>query len=626
MYVSKQTTFVSLATLATGVSLGYAISNSPATDPVPSNAENVPPPSSYEKETGSKATISQTQQEISEIPIPEVPEMEDLNHKFEWQQSLERQLGGKPWQQAAADTEASSWSQPFFGRAAKTSFESAVGLSESATTTPARETTPIAQARRQTESANRDSESGTSETATSPSARTSQQVGIRSQPTNLAPGNRDSESGTSETATSPSVRTSQQVGIRSQPTNLAPGNRDSESGTSETATSPSVRTSQQVGIRSQPTNLAPRNNSHSPQVRAVTNADVVTQQAVPTAPQTSESQPPQLARSLVGENSSNSNRDRWQVATNPRSYPSRGTAADLQRPQQTSLQMVVASNNTNKTGDGGEGTGIPEHRASNTETASQPAEVVAPNREQISSVRSQLDQIAVPSEVSDQRRGASPGLTIAVPSGFGADRNTLYTSATYQSETRFSDQEDGAAAIGFGFGNADEAVGVELSYTVASFGNNRDFGSGGFNLKVHRRLPGDWSVAAGWNGFLNLGDGNDFEDSLYGSASKVFRLKDDINKPFSRVAVTAGIGNGQFRTEEAVDEDEEGVNPFGSVSVRVARPVSAIVEWTGQDLSLGASVTPFKNVPITITPAVRDVTGAGDEARFVLGIGMGYQF
>ncbi len=288
-------------------------------------------------------------------------------------------------------------------------------------------------------------------------------------------------------------------------------------------------------------------------------------------------------------------------------------------PRQSSQQTVATNTNDNRNN-------RTSDRTSNTETASQQSPVEVPDRQKVSSVRSQLDNIAVPSEVNRQRRGSSPGLTIAVPSGFGADRNTLYTSATYQSETRFSNKEDGAAAIGFGFGNADEAVGVELSYTMASFGRNRDFGSGGFNLKVHRRLPDDVSVAAGWNGFLNIGDDNDFEDSLYGSASKVFRLKDDINKPFSRVAVTAGIGNGQFRTEEAVDEDEEGINPFGSVSVRLARPVSAVVEWTGQDLSLGASVTPFENIPITITPAVRDVAGAGDDARFVLGIGMGYQF
>jgi hypothetical protein len=577
MYVSKQTTLVSLVMLATGVSLGYAISNSSATDPVPSQAKNTssPPPSSYNQEAASAATIAPTQkpqQQLSEIPIPEVPEMEDSGYQFEWQQSLERQLGHDPLQnQASANAEASKLAQPFFGKAPKTSFNQTMGLSEDGSASTIA-TAPLPRS---------------SSTATESAAHGSSPA---SQPQN------------SPAATSYSYSNSQQVAAGSGGT---------------TSPSYSNRNSQQVAAGN--FQSASGNNSQHPQVRSATGTTVANNQVAPTAPQMSASQQPQLARSRR-LNQGNSRQDVRQTSQ----Y--KGTAADLM-PQPSNRRAIVANNSNNSNpGVRTDSTRSRNQTPSNTETTANRGQVVAPDRQEISSVRSQLDSIAAPSEVREELRGSSPGLTIAVPSGFGADRNTLYTSATYQSETRFSDVEDGAAAIGFGFGNADEAVGVELSYTMASFGRNRDFGSGGFNLKVHRRLPGDVSVAAGWNGFLNFGDDNDFEDSLYGSASKVFRLKDDIDKPFSRVAVTAGIGNGQFRTEEAVDEDEAGVNAFGSLSVRVARPVSAIVEWTGQDLSLGASVTPFENIPITITPAVRDVAGAGDEPRFVLGVGMGYQF
>jgi hypothetical protein len=167
---------------------------------------------------------------------------------------------------------------------------------------------------------------------------------------------------------------------------------------------------------------------------------------------------------------------------------------------------------------------------------------------------------------------------------------------------------------------------VELSYALASFGTSRDFGSGGFNVKVHRRLPNDFAIAAGWNGFVNLGDGNDFEDSLYGVVSKVIRTREDINKPFSRIALTAGVGNGMFRSEDAVADDDDTIGVFGNVAVRVARPVSFIAEWSGQDLGLGLSVAPFENIPLVITPAVRDITGAGDGARFVLGTGLAFKF
>ncbi|EDX77468.1 hypothetical protein MC7420_605 [Coleofasciculus chthonoplastes PCC 7420] len=228
-------------------------------------------------------------------------------------------------------------------------------------------------------------------------------------------------------------------------------------------------------------------------------------------------------------------------------------------------------------------------------------------------------------DIQSQLR-ASPALSIVIPTAYGAHRNTGFVSATYQERTRYSDVDDGALGIGIGLGDAEKSVGVELSYALASFGSSRDFGSGGFNAKVHRRLPQGWAVAAGWNGLINLGDDNDFENSVYGVVSKIIRTREDINQPFSRVAITAGIGNGQFRTEEAVEDDNGTINVFGNVAVRVAEPVSLIAEWTGQDLGVGVSIAPFKNIPLVITPALRDIAGAGDGARFVLGAGFAFKF
>lgn len=221
---------------------------------------------------------------------------------------------------------------------------------------------------------------------------------------------------------------------------------------------------------------------------------------------------------------------------------------------------------------------------------------------------------------------ASPSLSINIPTGYGADNNTGFISATYQQRTRYANVHDGGLGIGIGLGDARKAVGVELSYTAASFGGSRDFGAGGFNAKVHRQLAPDLAVAAGWNGFLNFGGRNDFENSLYGVATKVIRTRENINSLFSRVAVTAGVGNGQFRTENAVANNSNSINVFGNVALRVAEPVSLIAEWSGQDLGVGLSVAPFKNIPLVITPAIRDIAGAGDGPRFVLGTGLAFKF
>ncbi len=249
-----------------------------------------------------------------------------------------------------------------------------------------------------------------------------------------------------------------------------------------------------------------------------------------------------------------------------------------------------------------------------------------PSPQEIQNIQNQLRNIpqTVP-EFGDIYRG-SPALTITNPSGFGADNNTGYIGVGYQSRVRYDDKPDGGIIIGAGFGDGRKSVGVEISYTLASVtSDNTEFGRGGFNLKVHRQFPGDIAVAAGWNGFLNIGD-NDFENSLYAVGTKVIRLQNDLRRPFSRLALTAGIGNGQFRSENDVERDRGTVNVFGSAALRVIEPVSLIAEWTGQDLALGASIVPFKNFPFVITPAFRDITGAGDGARFVLGAGFSFQF
>lgn len=236
-----------------------------------------------------------------------------------------------------------------------------------------------------------------------------------------------------------------------------------------------------------------------------------------------------------------------------------------------------------------------------------------------------IPRVAVPEPVDEF--AASPALSIYIPVGYGADRNTIFLSGSYQKEVRDVREDDegsvGTGGIGIGLGNADKAVGVELSYAFET--NDNPFGQGGFSGKLHRRFGQDLSAAIGWNGFLNIGR-NDFEQSKYGVITKVFRTQDSLKKPFSRVAFTVGVGDGQYRSNGAVKAGDNNVNVFGNMAVRVVRPVSLIAEWTGQDLGLGLSIAPFKNIPFVITPAVRDLVGAGDAPRFVLGAGTAIRF
>ncbi|WP_199246759.1 S-layer homology domain-containing protein [[Phormidium] sp. ETS-05] len=219
----------------------------------------------------------------------------------------------------------------------------------------------------------------------------------------------------------------------------------------------------------------------------------------------------------------------------------------------------------------------------------------------------------------------NPAISGGSPTAFGADWGFAFAGAAYQNRARYSDQEDGAISVGFGVGDKD-TVGLEIAATSFStfrqgFGQN-----GSLSFKLHHLFPKDLAVAAGIENAIEWG-GIDTELSAYGVVSKIFRLQDSAADPFSRLSLSVGVGNGRFRSEDDRIDDNDTVNVFGNVSMRVLEPMSVFADWTGQDLNLGFSVMPFRNFPIVITPALQDVTGnAGDGTRFSISVGTSYRF
>jgi hypothetical protein len=224
----------------------------------------------------------------------------------------------------------------------------------------------------------------------------------------------------------------------------------------------------------------------------------------------------------------------------------------------------------------------------------------------------------------------APSLTIFNPSGYGASDNTGYVGVDFQSRTRYTQKSDAELGVGVGVGNAKD-VALDINYTVNSLtgSGGGKTGDGGFSAKVHKQLSDDSSVAIGYNQFAKIGTSDYQSGSYYAVGTKVLATQDKLDKPFSRVAITAGVGGGVFNGFDPKfnpDVNKDSISPFASVAVRVAEPVSAIVEWTGQDLAAGLSIKPFRDVPLTLTPAFRDISGAGNGARFVMGAGYSFKF
>ncbi len=260
-----------------------------------------------------------------------------------------------------------------------------------------------------------------------------------------------------------------------------------------------------------------------------------------------------------------------------------------------------------------------------------------PSLEEIQQIQRDLRGLDIP-ESTRSRRSVYPGITISNPSGYGADGGQVYAGIGYQSRTRFSGGNtfsggvrDGTAGIGFGLGNARESIGLQLSYTAASFGGSRAPFSGGFNAKLHKQFGQGWAVAIGGEGIVNFGrlpgDGevefNDFEGTYYGVVTKTISLREDFYQPFSRLTLTGGAGSGRFRSVDQIANDDFAIGVFGSAALQVFPSTSLITEWTGQDLAVGVSIAPFPHFPIVFTPAIRDLAGEGDGTpRFVLGVGV----
>lgn len=242
--------------------------------------------------------------------------------------------------------------------------------------------------------------------------------------------------------------------------------------------------------------------------------------------------------------------------------------------------------------------------------------------------------LALPPDVEVVRTAirTSPGSSSGTPTAYGAEFGDVFFGAGYQQRTRYtkglpwSKAVDGAVFGGFGLGNPRNIVGIEATLTSFTTVRSGFFRVMSFSFKVHRALPWNLAIAGGWEDAIH-GQGTDGGSSKYGALTSYIPTREDSESPFSSITLTAGIGNGRFQSEKAFYDGKRGVNGFGSIGVRVLSPVSLLADWTGQDLMLGASIIPFVRIPLFIEPAFADVTGsAGDGARFVLAVGMNFNF
>ena len=224
-----------------------------------------------------------------------------------------------------------------------------------------------------------------------------------------------------------------------------------------------------------------------------------------------------------------------------------------------------------------------------------------------------------------ERLVALPAASIANPTAFGVDYRQGYVGISYQARTRFTDIDDAAALAGIGFGDRDRLVGVELTlHSYSTIRGGGPFETGGVGVKVHRALGTRSGVAAGVENAVSWG-GSDAGRSGYVVGTHVLFRTDAPSTTLNALALSLGVGNGRFRSEDDVVAGNEGVNVFASAGLQLIEPAALVLDWTGQDLWAGLSVTPIRHRPLVVNLGFADITRtAGDGPRFIASAAYGF--
>lgn len=235
-------------------------------------------------------------------------------------------------------------------------------------------------------------------------------------------------------------------------------------------------------------------------------------------------------------------------------------------------------------------------------------------------------KLPVPSGMMGSQMGrAQPGVAASSPIGFGPSAGDIFVGFGLQTKQPNSDDADGAISVGGGFLNPNETVGIEAVLT--SFSTIRG-GIGqrmGLSAKVHKNVNG-WGLGLGTEGIILNGDDFGTSPTLYVAATRGLTVRDAAT--FNSATINFGVGTGRFQSVDDFAAGESGLGVFFSSSLRVNEWSSAIVDYAGAQLTLGLSFAPFKNLPLVISPALSDITGASgsNAARPSLGAGLSWKY
>lgn len=209
------------------------------------------------------------------------------------------------------------------------------------------------------------------------------------------------------------------------------------------------------------------------------------------------------------------------------------------------------------------------------------------------------------------------------PTAVGAEWGDVYVGFSAVNHSSGADKVNGVMIMGMGLGNPERFIGVDVSVAVTSVNPE----NGGFakdrhvDLKLHRSLPYQSMLAVGVENLAANGFDRDFSKSYYLVFTKAFMLSQH------RLSISLGAGNGRFRSQDDIKNDKNTLGVFADVSASVTDWLEVFVDWSGNAVSVGASVQPLKKLPLTLTVAALDLTKTAVNAvPIAVGLGFSHRF
>ncbi|MEH1865279.1 MAG: hypothetical protein V7K69_09735 [Nostoc sp.] len=218
-----------------------------------------------------------------------------------------------------------------------------------------------------------------------------------------------------------------------------------------------------------------------------------------------------------------------------------------------------------------------------------------------------------------------PSLSFGIPSAFGANWGDFFLAASgaTRKEANGDAGFDGSTSTGFGLGDSQKLIGLEVSFNNGSIKN---FGANGtFDLKAHRILyagsKNQIAGAVGWNTFAQYGNEAIADSTVYGAVTNVSVLQPNNSNNKMPLALTVGVGGGNFRS------GNDSVGVFGGFGLQVHPQVGVGASWSGVGLNAGVSFVPVPTIPLTVVLQGSDLTDrTPGGTAVIISISYGFNF